>query len=102
MPAAAIQLLLFFTVAAIVIGVVVAWVIGPRRPLAVIVPVLAAFASLYVIGHKSGLALGPTVELFGFQVNLLWDLAAAVLGAAIAARLQCMLLTWREHRRAGA
>ena len=45
--------------------------------------------------------MGPTVELFGFQVNLLFDLAVAVLGAAIAAKAQCMLLTLRATRRAG-
>lgn len=102
MPAAAFELFLFFTAAAILIGIGATWVIGPRRPLAVIVPVLASFGSLYFIGHKSGMAIGPTVELFGFQVNLLWDLAVAVIAAAIAARLQCMALTWRQHRRAGA
>lgn len=101
MPAAAFQLFLFFTAAAILIGVVVAWVVGPRRPLAVVLPVLASFGALYLVGHKSGLAVGPTMELFGFQVTLLFDLAVAVVGAAIAARAQCLLLTRRAARRAG-
>lgn len=101
MPAAAFQLFLFFTVAAIVVGVVVAWVIGPRRPLAFVIPVLASFGALYLVGHRSGLAVGPTMELFGFQVTLLFDLAVAVLGAAIAAKAQCMLLTRRATRRGG-
>ena len=65
------------------------WVIGPRRPLAAILPVLASFGALYLVGHKSGLAVGPTVELFGFEVNLLWDLLCAVMGAAIVAKAQC-------------
>lgn len=100
MPAAAFQLFLFFTVAAVIIGIVVTWVIGPRRPLAFVIPVLASFGALYLVGHRGGLAVGPTVELFGFQVNLLFDLAVAVLGAAIAAKAQCMLLTLRATRRA--
>lgn len=101
MPAAAFQLFLFFTVVAIVIGLGAWWIVGPRRPLAAILPVLGSFLTLYVIGHKSGLAVGPTVQLFGFEVNLLWDVLCAVLGAAIVAKAQCMLLTRRAARRAG-
>ena len=101
MPAAAFQLFLFFTAAAIVVGLIAWWVIGPRRPFAAILPVLGSFLALYVVGHKSGLAVGPTIELFGFEVNLLFDLAAAGLGAAIVAKAQCMLLTRRAARRAG-
>lgn len=41
MPAAAFQLFLFFTVVAIVIGLGAWWIVGPRRPLAAILPVLA-------------------------------------------------------------
>ena len=77
MPAAAFQLFLFFTAAAIVIGLIAWWVIGPRRPLAAILPVLGSFLALYLVGHKSGLAVGPTIELFGFEVNLLFDLLCA-------------------------
>lgn len=101
MPAAAFQLFLFFTVVAIVIGLGAWWIVGPRRPLAAILPVLGSFLTLYVIGHKSGLAVGPTVQLFGFEVNLLWDVLCAVLGAAIVAKAQCMVLTRRAARRAG-
>ena len=100
MPAAAFGILLFFTVAAIVVGAAVTWLIGPRRPIAMVLPILAAFGALYVVGHRSGLAVGPTVELFGFQVNLLFGLAAAALLAGIAAKAQCMLLTRRAARRA--
>lgn len=101
MPAAAFSLLLFFTIAAVIVGVGATWILGPRRPVAVVIPVLAAFGALYLVGHRSGLAVGPTVQLFGFEVNLLFDLAAAILAAAIAAKAQCLLLTWREQRRAG-
>ena len=101
MPAAAFQLFLFFTAAAIVIGLIAWWVIGPRRPLAAILPVLGSFLALYLVGHKSGLAVGPTIELFGFEVNLLFDLLCAILGAAIVAKAQCMVLTHRATRSAG-
>lgn len=101
MPAAAFQLFLFFTVVAIGVGLAAWWLVGPRRPLAAILPVLGSFLTLYVIGHKSGLAVGPTVQLFGFEVNLLWDVLCAVLGAAIVAKAQCMVLTRRAARRAG-
>ena len=102
MPVSAFALLLFFTAAAIAIGAAVTWATGPRRRLAVVIPVLAAFGALYLVGHKSGLSVGPTVELFGFQVNLLFDLGAAVLGAAIAARVQCIVITRRALRSADA
>jgi hypothetical protein len=101
MPAAVIQILLFFIVASILIGLAAWWIIGPRRPLAAILPVLGSFLTLYVIGHNSGLAVGPTVQLFGFEVNLLWDILCAALGAAIVAKAQCMVLTRRAARRAG-
>lgn len=102
MPAAAFQLFLFFTAVAIGVGLVAWWVIGPRRPLAAILPVLGSFLTLYIVGHKSGLAVGPTMQLFGFEVNLLWDVLCAVMGAAIVAKAQCMVLTARAARRAGA
>lgn len=101
MPAAAVQLLLFFTVAAVLVGLAAWWIVGPRRPLAAILPVLGSFLTLYVVGHKSGLAVGPTVQLFGFEVNLLWDILCAVLGAAIVAKAQCMVLTRRAAGRVG-
>jgi hypothetical protein len=102
MPASAVALLLFFTGAAIVIGILATWVTGPRRPIAVAIPTLAAFGALYLVGHKSGLAAGPTVQLFGFEVNLLFDLGAAALGAAIAAIAQCMVLGRLRRGGAGA
>ena len=101
MPATAIGLLLFFTAAAIVIGLIAWWVTGPRRPLAAILPVLGAFLALYLVGHRSGLAFGPTVPLFGYEVNLLFDLLAASVGAAIVARAQCLVLSRRAAKRAG-
>jgi hypothetical protein len=98
MPPAAIALLLVFTVAALVAGAGATWVVGPRRAAATVIPTLAAFLALWVVGHRSGLAVGPTVMLFGFEVNLAFDLAVAILAAAIAAIAQCLVAgSWRRR-----
>lgn len=91
-PTNAVLLLAFFTLAAILVGVLLAWVVGPRRWWAALVPSAAGFLALWAVGHRSGLALGPTVILFGFEVNLLFDLGVATLAAAIAAVAQCLVL----------
>jgi hypothetical protein len=55
---------------------------------------MAAFLAFYVIGHRLGLAVGPEITLFGFQVALAGDLVigfaaalATALAQAVAARL---------------
>ena len=100
-PASALHLLAFFTFAALVIGALAAWVVGPRRWWAVIVPAGSAFLALWAIGHRSGMAVGPTVILFGFEVNLLFDLGAATLAAAIAALAQCLVVSRLRGARTG-
>lgn len=80
---------------AIVVGIATTWIIGPRRRLATVVPVLAAFGALYLIGHRSGLELGPTMMLFGFQVAIVQDVLVAVVAAGVAAFVQRALLTRR-------
>jgi hypothetical protein len=45
--------------------------------------------------------MGPTVSLFGFEVNLLFDLGAATLAAAIAALAQCLVIGRLRRARAG-
>lgn len=89
MPPQAYALVTLFAVASLVLGVVamrfLARLGGPVHPAAALVPSAAAFGALYLIGHRLGLVLSPQVELFGFQVALLGDLAiglAAALGAA--------------------
>ena len=95
MPASAFALVVFFVAVSIVIGVAATWIVGPRRRLAIIVPVLAAFLALYVVGHRGGLELGPTMILFGFQVAIVQDVVVAVVAAGLAALLQRSLLTRR-------
>lgn len=92
MPASAYAILALFLVVALVCGVVSALLVGPRRVLAMVVPTLAAFLALYWVGHRSGLELGPTVELFGFRVALLQDVTAGAVAALVAALVQRLVL----------
>jgi len=97
MPTNAYALFLTFATMAVVIGCVTAWVVGPRRRAAAVVPVLGAFLAMYVIGHRGGIHAGPSVDLFGYQVTLFFDVGVAVLGATIAAVAQCLLVGRRNR-----
>ena len=97
MPLSAYALFLTFAVVAIVTGCVTAWVVGPRRRAATVVPVLGAFMAMYVIGHRGGIHAGPAVDLFGYQVTLFFDIGVAVLGAAVGAIGQCLVLARRDR-----
>ena len=99
MPPEAIALLVFFIGVAIVVGAVAAYVVGPRRPIAAVLPILAAFGSLYVVGHRLGLSVGPQVNLFGFEVSIVWDLVVAIVAAVVVAVLQRAALQRRSRRR---
>ncbi len=88
MPTSAFAVLVVFTLLAIGVGVAAAWIAGPRRKLAVVLPVLAAFGALYFVGHRSGLELGPTMDLFGFRVAIVQDIAVAVIAAGVVAFVQ--------------
>ena len=95
MPPQAYALVATFIACSIVMGVVatrlLARVGGPTRRTAYLLPIVAGFTAFYLIGHKLGVSVGPEVDLFGFQVALLGDLAigfaAALLGAALQATL---------------
>ena len=63
-----------------------------------ILPVLAAFGGLYVVGHRTGLELGPTIILFGYQVAIVQDVVVAVVAAGVAALIQRAVLTRRATR----
>ena len=88
MPPEAIALLAFFIGVAVVIGAIAAYAVGPRRPITVVLPVLGAFGSLYVVGHRLGLSVGPQLSLFGFEVSIVWDVAAAAVAAVMVALVQ--------------
>ncbi len=83
MPASAFALLGVFILLSIGVGIAAAWVVGPRQRAAVVLPVLAAFAGLYVVGHRTGLQLGPTIDLFGYQVAIVQDVVVAVVAAGV-------------------
>jgi disulfide bond formation protein DsbB len=98
MPASAFALLGLFILLSIGVGIGAAWVFGPRRRAAVVVPILAAFLALYLLGHKSGLQLGPMVLIFGYSVAIVQDVLAAVAAAGAAALIQRAVLIRRATR----
>ena len=100
MPSHAYALVALFSVIALVCGAGAIWLVGPRRLAAIVVPALAAFLALYWVGHRSGLELGPMVELLGFQVAIVQDVLAAALAAAAAAVVQRWAFD-RWHARRG-
>ena len=101
MPASAFALLGVFILLSIGVGIAAAWIVGPRRRLAAVLPVLAAFLGLYVVGHKTGLELGPTIILFGYQVAIVQDVVVAVVAAVVAALVQRAVLVRRAARATG-
>ena len=95
MPASAFALLAFFVVVAIVAGVgrPGSWVRDGWRPSPC--PSWSAFGALYLVGHRLGLELGPTMILFGYQVAIVQDVLVAVAAALVAAAVQRALLARR-------
>jgi hypothetical protein len=87
-PTPVLLLILAFAGIAVAAGVAAAIVAGPRHAAALPVPIVAAFAALWVVGHQLSLRVGPRSELFGFEVHLLFDVLVALLAALAAARLQ--------------
>jgi len=92
MPPEAYALVTLFAVLSVVAGVVAVRIAiragGPRHPVAYLLPIGAAFGALYMVGHRLGLVVGPEVELFGFQVALLGDIAIGFAAALAVAFLQ--------------
>lgn len=88
MPAAAFALLAFFVGVSLVAGLLAWWLIGPRRPWGAVLPTLGAFGALYLFGHLLEISPGPTVDLFGFDVAILFDVGLALLVAVCVALLQ--------------
>jgi hypothetical protein len=92
MSPAAMALLAFFIGVSIVSGLLAWRAIGPRRWYGLPLPVLAPFVALYLAGHQFAVQVGPTVELLGFEVALLFDLTLALVAALVAAFVQRPLL----------
>jgi hypothetical protein len=98
MPSSAYALVALFSVIAVLCGAAATWLVGPRRLAAVVIPSVAAFLALYWVGHRSGLELGPTVELLGFRVAIVQDIVAGALAAFTAALVQRWILGRRAVR----
>jgi len=88
MPPSAYGLIATFTLVSLLSGIAAARVVGPRRWWAVVVPALAAFGGLYLLAHRWPVSIGPTMELFGWEVALAFDIAVALVAAFAAAILQ--------------
>jgi hypothetical protein len=89
MPPQAYALVTLFLVCSVLVGILAVRVAaragGPRGVAAYVLPVIAGFGAFYLVGHRLGIAVGPEIELFGFQVALLGDVLigfAAALGVA--------------------
>jgi hypothetical protein len=95
MPIQAYALVALFLVCSALLGVgavrLVARAGGPRTRWVYPLPVLGSFLALYLVGHRLGIALGPEIGLFGFQVALLGDLAIGFAAALAVAGLQAVV-----------
>jgi hypothetical protein len=88
MPASAYALLATFVVGSLAAGILAARLIGPWQWSTAILPALAAFGALYLVGHRWVVSVGPEVTMWGWKVALPFDVAVAVATAVGAALLQ--------------
>ena len=104
MPTQAWALVALFTLCSIALGVVAVRIAaragGAVGFAASILPVVAAFGAFYLIGHRLGLAVGPEITLFGFQVALFGDLAIGFAAALVVALAQAAVVRARRGRTA--
>src|SRR3954462_11266662 len=98
MPLSAYALLGTFVAAAVAIGSAVTWVVGPRRPRAAVLPVAASVVALGSVGHQLKAGVGPTVNLYGYDVRLAFDLALALVVSLAVALVQRAILARRVAR----
>ena len=102
MPPQAYALVALFAASSVLLGWLAVRLVGrlggPVSPPAYILPVIAAFGAFYLIGHRLGLAVGPEVSLFGFQVALLGDLTIGFLAALVTALVQAAVARARRGR----
>ena len=78
MTSAAYALIGLFSAISLASGLLASGLIGPWRWWAPLLPALASFGSLYLIGHRLGWSAGPEVAMFGFRVALPFDVAVAL------------------------
>jgi hypothetical protein len=96
MPPQAYALVTLFLACSVLVGVVAVRLVarrgGPRGLVAYVLPVLGGFGAFYLVGHRIGIAIGPEVELFGFQVALLGDILIGFSAALIVAVIQALVI----------
>ena len=95
MPLNAFGVLGTFVAAAVAIGTALTWIVGPRRPTAAILPVGASILALSIVGHSLKVAVGPSVNLFGYDVRLPFDLMVATIVAVVVSVAQRAVLSRR-------
>jgi len=88
MPAAAYALIGLFTLISTVSGVLASRLVGPSRWWTPLLPILASFGALYLVGHRLGWSAGPEIPMFGFRVSLPFDVAVALVVALATAAAQ--------------
>jgi hypothetical protein len=86
MPASAYALVGFFALLSVAAGLLATRIVGPFTRWSALLPIAAAFGALYLVGHRFPIRVGPTVEVFGWQISLAFE-AVVGLGAAIVAAL---------------
>jgi hypothetical protein len=104
MPPQAYALVTVFGLSSVVLGWLAVWLAsrlmaGPRSRWIPVLPIAASFLALYLIGHRLGLAIGPEVSLFGFQVALFGDLLVGFAAALVVAAVQALVLRAIAGRR---
>ena len=98
MPPSAYALIVLFAAVSLTSGIVAARIVGPRRPWAVVLPSLAAFGALYLVGHRFVIGFGPNIPLFGFQIAIVSDIAFALAAAFAVALPQRAIAGLRPSR----
>src|SRR3954447_16303796 len=98
MPPSAFALLGTFVGAAVGIACGVTWVVGPRRRSAAVLPVAASVVALGSVGHQLKAGFGPTVNLYGYDVRLAFDLGLALVVSLAVALVQRAVLERRTAR----
>lgn len=91
MSSEALALLGVFTLICIAAGVIAWRLLLADLAWGALLPAAAAFAVLYLIGHRLGWTYGPMVQLFGFEVALPWEILLALATAIGVAGLHRLL-----------
>jgi hypothetical protein len=88
MTSAAYALIGLFAAISAASGLLASRLMGPWRWWTPLLPMLASFGALYLVGHRLGWSAGPEVPMFGFRVALPFDVAVALVVAFVTAAAQ--------------